>query len=293
MFIFSKDDITSRVEIPFTFQNNGNLNQNLNDNESASTNGTNISNNSNQFHSFIKFQNTPTLFLDISDETNQEKLICDSLETENQNLNINIEKKQNQLTNLNNDNEQLKNELLKLKNEFIKQSNEINMLNEKIKSEEIKHIQKIKEEQNKVDMNDKEIKNMIYKFENLKKNPENNNNNNEKDNLNIEEKTQNERVQYLLNKFSFEQFSNEEIYKNLTEDLNDFYRYNKLMSDNNLITINKIISHIKELIEFDCDVKLYGSYATGSSLLWSDIDIVIIQIKKFSQIFQKIMILFI
>ena len=34
MFIFPKDDITSRVEIPFTFQNNGNLNQNLNDNES-------------------------------------------------------------------------------------------------------------------------------------------------------------------------------------------------------------------------------------------------------------------
>ena len=287
MFIFPKDDITSRVEIPFTFQNNGNLNQNLNDNESASTNGTNISNNSNQFHSFIKFQNTPTLFLDISDETNQEKLICDSLETENQNLNINIEKKQNQLTNLNNDNEQLKNELLKLKNEFIKQSNEINMLNEKIKSEEIKHIQKIKEEQNKVDMNDKEIKNMIYKFENLKKNPENNNNNNEKDNLNIEEKTQNERVQYLLNKFSFEQFSNEEIYKNLTEDLNDFYRYNKLMSDNNLITINKIISHIKELIEFDCDVKLYGSYATGSSLLWSDIDIVIIPNKEIFTNFSK------
>ena len=161
------------------------------------------------------------------------------------------------------------------------------MLNEKIKSEEIKHIQKIKEEQNKVDMNDKEIKNMIYKFENLKKNPENNNNNNEKDNLNIEEKTQNERVQYLLNKFSFEQFSNEEIYKNLTEDLNDFYRYNKLMSDNNLITINKIISHIKELIEFDCDVKLYGSYATGSSLLWSDIDIVIIPNKEIFTNFSK------
>ena len=289
MFIFPKDDITSRVEIPFTFQNNGNLNQNINDNESASTNGTTISNSTNQFHSFIKFQNTPTLYLDISDETNQEKLICDGLETEKLNLNINIEKKKNQLLTLNTENEQLKNELLKLKNEYIKQSNEINMLNEKIKSEEIKHIQRIQEEQNKVDSNDKEIKNMISKFELLKKNPENNNNsnNNLNDNLTNEEKNQNERIQYLLNKFSFEQFSNEDIYKNLTEDLNDFYRYNKLICDNNLITINKIISHINELIEFECDVKLYGSYATGSALLWSDIDIVIIPNKEIFSNFSK------
>jgi predicted nucleotidyltransferase len=59
------------------------------------------------------------------------------------------------------------------------------------------------------------------------------------------------------------------------------------MSNNNLITINKIISHIKELIEFDCDVKLYGSYATGSSLLLSDIDIVIIPNKEIFTNFLK------
>ncbi len=53
MFLIPKDDITSRVEIPFIFQNNENLNQNLNDNESTSTNGTTISNSKNQFHSFI------------------------------------------------------------------------------------------------------------------------------------------------------------------------------------------------------------------------------------------------
>ena len=102
---------------------------------------------------------------------------------------------------------------------------------------------------------------MISKFELLKKNPENNNNsnNNLNDNLTNEEKNQNERIQYLLNKFSFEQFSNEDIYKNLTEDLNDFYRYNKLICDNNLITINKILSHINKLIKFEYDVKLYGS----------------------------------
>ena len=75
MFVFPKDDISSRVEIPFSFQNNNSI-LNFNDSTSSSSNNTgnnNNMNNLNQFYSFIKIQNTPTLYLDISDETNHIK----------------------------------------------------------------------------------------------------------------------------------------------------------------------------------------------------------------------------
>ena len=68
MFVFPKEDITSRVEIPFSFQSNNPF-LNFTDSDSTSSNNTGNSNmnNVNQFYSFIKIQNTPTLYLDISD----------------------------------------------------------------------------------------------------------------------------------------------------------------------------------------------------------------------------------
>lgn len=93
MFVFPKDDITSRVEIPFAFQNNSILNFNDSDSSTSNNTANNNINNPNQFYSFIKIQNTPVLYLDISDETNQDKLICDSLKTENENLEMTLEKK--------------------------------------------------------------------------------------------------------------------------------------------------------------------------------------------------------
>ena len=87
MFIIPKEEITSRVEISFSFQNN-NPYLNYKDSDSSSSNNmeNNNKNNSNQFYSFVKIQNTPTLYFDISNEASKEKLIYNSLKTENQNL---------------------------------------------------------------------------------------------------------------------------------------------------------------------------------------------------------------
>ena len=75
MFIIPKEEITSRVEISFSFQNN-NPYLNYKDSDSSSSNNmeNNNKNNSNQFYSFVKIQNTPTLYFDISNEASKEKI---------------------------------------------------------------------------------------------------------------------------------------------------------------------------------------------------------------------------
>ena len=75
MFIIPKEEITSKVEISFSFQNN-NPYLNYKDSDSSSSNNmeNNNKNNSNQFYSFVKIQNTPTLYFDISNEASKEKI---------------------------------------------------------------------------------------------------------------------------------------------------------------------------------------------------------------------------
>ncbi len=280
IFIFPKDDISSRIEIPFAFQNNNN--NNFNDNESTSSNTTTSTN---QFHSFIKIQNTPTLFIDISDETNRESLIYEGLKNEYDNLIITNEKKNNQINSLNNEIEKLKDELIKLKKEYFQQSKEIQFLNEKISSDENNHIQRYKEQQINLDENDRLIKIIIEKFENMKitnnnNNNENNDNNNNNENNNDNLNEMNNEDSYIFKKFNFSNMNNNKIYSDLTEDLIDFYKYNKMIYENRKNGINKIINYLKETIEIDVEIKLYGSYAYESSLIWSSVDLLIIPKKE-------------
>ena len=124
MFMFPpKGDISSRIEFPFSFQNKSILNNNEADlsNSSNSLNNNNINNfdNLNQLSSLIKMENTPILYLDISDEPHQNNLIYDSLKTESKNLDKTLESKQDKLINFKNENENLINELNKLKNNLL------------------------------------------------------------------------------------------------------------------------------------------------------------------------------
>ena len=40
--------------------------------------------------------------------------------------------------------------------------------------------------------------------------------------------------------------------------------------------INKAITMLKKLLDIEAEIKLYGSYATKTSLLWSEVDLLII-----------------
>ena len=307
MFVFPKDDITSRVEIPFAFQNNNPI-LNFNDSDSSSSNntGNNNLNNFNQFYSFIKIQNTPVLYLDISDETNQDKLICDSLKTENENLEMTLEKKENKLQKFRNENESLKNELIKLKNELAQKKNQINLLTEQIKQEDNKLIQQRQLNQTQIEQKDMAIQSLLIKFKNLeneikneknlvskenndkksneeinKENEENSKENKENKDINNNKPSNvdNEKLKYLEKKFSDEKYSDAEVVNLLTTDLYDLYHYNRMIYESRIQEINKMINILKEIIEIDVDIKLYGSYATQTSLSWSEVDLLIIPSK--------------
>jgi hypothetical protein len=298
MFVFPKDDITSRVEIPFAFQNNNPF-LNFNDSDSSSSNNTGNSNmnNFNQFYSFIKIQNTPTLYLDISDETNQDKLIYDSLKTENENLFTTLEKKENKLQKFRNENELLKNELIKLKNELIQKNNQINVLSEQIKIEENKHIQQKQINQTQIEQKDMAIQSLLIKFKNLeneikndkikdKKTTEEINKENEEnpkkeeaEDANNNSNFANEKLKYLEKKFNDKKYTDAEVVNLITSDLYDLYHYNRMIYESRIQEINKMINKLKELIEIDVDIKLYGSYETKTSLSWSEVDLLIIPSK--------------
>ena len=297
MFVFPKEEITSRVEIPFSFQNNNRF-LNYNDSDSSSSNNmtNNNMNNFNQFYSFIKIQNTPTLYLDISNEASKEKLIYDSLKTENQNLIATLEQKENKLKNFKNENELLNNELLKLKNELDQRKAQIKKLSEQKKAEEEKHFQQIKLGQTQIEQKDRAIQSLLVKFKNLENEIKNEKNSEgaksvEEITKESEESTKDdetksissadkEKLKYLEKKFNDEKYSDTEVINSLTNDLYDLYHYNRIIYESRIQEINKMINMLKEMIDIEVEIKLYGSYATKTSLSWSEVDLLIIPSKN-------------
>ena len=290
MFVFPKEDINSRVEIPFLFDNENTILNNI-DNDSSSSTTANNSINNNQFHSFIKIQNPPTLYLDISDETSQEKLIYDGLKSEIQELETTLDNKQDKLQRLKKENDTLKIELQKLQNELIQKKNKINILTEQIKKEENTYIQQMQMNQAQIEQKDKAIQSLLIKFKNLENEVKNDKQNKENEDKNInemnkeedkkeDEKTNNiidnEKLRYLEKKFNDEKYSDNEVINLLTTDLYDIYHYNKIIYESRIQEINKMINTLKRIIEIDVDIKLYGSYATKTSLSWSEVDLLII-----------------
>lgn len=252
VFIFPKDDLSSRVEIPFSFQ----------DPSQSSQDSSNSS--PSQFHSFIKIQNTPTLYLDISDETNQEKLICDALKTENVSLTSTLSKCETTLQNVQTENDKLKNELVALKNEFLIQNHQLTLLNEQMQKNEVNFINQMKIQRFKLDSSDQAIKTLLSKFDKIEQSSR------KPQTLSYEE--------YLNKKFDLEQCDDTTIYKNLTKDLLDFTYMNEMLQKAKILQINQIIQNLKEIVHCNCDIKLYGSYLTGLALPWSDIDLMLIKL---------------
>jgi ankyrin repeat protein/predicted nucleotidyltransferase len=285
MFVFLKGDISSRVEIPFSFQDNPIYNNT--DNDSINSDTT-TSTHHNQFHSFIKIQNPPTLYLDISNETSKEQLMYDGLQTEVQELEKTLDSKQDKLQRLKIENDSLKNELKKLQNELIQKKNIINILTEQIKQEDNAYIQKMQMSQTQIEQKDRAIQSLLIQYKNLEneiKNDKKTKNNDKQNTEKIDEKNESEKgnlvadnkqLRYLEKKFDDEKYSDNEVINLLTTDLYDLYHYNNIIYESRIQEINKMINILKEIIDINVDIKLYGSYATKTSLSWSEVDILII-----------------
>jgi hypothetical protein len=300
VFMFPpKEDISSRIEFPFSFQNKPILNSNDNGLTNSTSSGNNDNfNNTNQLSSLIKMENTPILYLDISDEAHQNNLIYDGLKNESQSLDKTLDQKQNNLVNFRTENENLINELNKLKNELLLKNQEINILTEQKTKEENKFIYQRQLNQTQIEQKDMAIQSLLINFKNLEKeiNEEYNKETQEKimddknseistdigskysQNLNEKQEVEidNIKFKYLEKKFSEEKYTDNEVINLLTTDLYDFYHYNKMIYDNRIQEINKTLTILKKIIDIEAEIKLYGSYATKTSLLWSEVDLLII-----------------
>ena len=265
----------SKVEIPFSFQ------QNLNSQK-----------NNNCFHSYITIRDVPKLIIDISDEKKMENfLVSNNIETlkeTNQKTENNIKSVDNDIIQYKNKNEFLREEIEKMKRELLISNQNIDYSK--------KHLARMNFENNKIinEINEKlNDKNKL--FENLNNNYNNiekeiakiNNEENKKDILNkIKEqintiqKINSNNLKYYKNKFVKNIIITEEyIYQILQKDLIDFMNLVKYKISIIKPKVNELINFIQNSVEKsignEYEVKLYGSHATGLCLPWSDIDVVL------------------
>jgi ankyrin repeat protein len=243
----NNNNFSTRLEIPFSFKNNqiNNNNNILNDslsndgsvttatetNENNNNNNSNNNNNnnnivisSNNFSNYLNFEEIPSLFLDISDEYNEDKLTLESLLMEEEKLSFELQSIENEIENKLSENNKYYKELQKyiIENNSIKEK--IKIINQNIEENENNNNKEIIALTNKFEMEKLFEKSLIAK-QKLIENISNNNNNNN-----------NNKFLILNKKFLIESFDENYIYSQLTKDILAFQKYtnNQMFQNNNL-----------------------------------------------------------
>ena len=250
-------DIKSRIEIPFTFKK---INSNP---EIYFENSKNIDNNTT-----LEVKKTPTLFIDLSDEDGENQLIIDDLKKENEKISLHLDSFENLLELSLNENNQLKQEYEKLSKEL----NQINNKIEEFNSTFNKQQEEIRSLQNKINQEKNFLNILLSQEESLEL---------MKDHNKIQNKTE-----YLQKKFSNDLYPEKYIIQNLSKDIIDFHRYNQIQMSQKQPIIKNILPALQNLIDslkYEYQIKIYGSYATGLCLPWSELDLVLVPKTKNNQ----------
>ena len=273
-FKFPIKKAISRVEIPFSFQQNFNPNKK-------------------NFHTYISIKDTPKLYIDLSDENKMDKfLLSNNIETLKETYN----KKENKVQTIDTNIMQYKKENELIREEIENLKRELLISNQNIDYNK-KHLEKINLNNNKIinDINEKiKEKNIIYEnmknnYDNIEKEIENCKNLEEnkndiiykiKEQINSIQKTNNNTLKYYDDKFVNNIIIPDEyIHQILQKDILDFmnlvtYKISKIKPKVNEL-INFIQNSVEKSIGAEYEIKLYGSHATGLCLPWSDIDVVL------------------
>ena len=195
-----------------------------------------------------KMNSTPMLNIDINDKNFKLELELNELLSQINEINKEKEKLDKNIEELDNEINQKKNkkeELMKLNEDILRES----LIKEKEKNEKKKKQEDI-----------------------LNKIP--------KDKIYLESNKESKKKNEL--KFSLKEIQTNEMFKILNKDLLDYQKYIQeiLNRQNQIINIEKKISELKNLINSitsDYDIEIYGSYAYGLNMTWSDIDLVLIK----------------
>ena len=275
-FRFPIQDAFSKVEIPFSFQ------QNLDD-----------PNNDSRFHSYITIKDTPRLYIDISDDQKVDKFkmssVIDSLRTSNKEKEKKLKLIDDSIMKFKEENNLLNKEIEKIKNEIASRNNDINKLKQSIQQfnqgnskyeNDIK--QKIQEKNNSFI----KLKEMYDNIKNEIKNNKLDENSKKEYLIKIKEETNKIQKEYQNNfKYYSNKLMNNNIYPDeyikqcLQKDLIDFNNYIGARIQMISPKVKELITYIQNAVDAsigkDYEVKLYGSHATGLCLPWSDIDVVL------------------
>ena len=275
-FRFPIQDAFSKVEIPFSFQ------QNLDD-----------PNNDSRFHSYITIKDTPRLYIDISDDQKVDKFnmssVIDSLRTSNKEKEKKLKLIDDSIMKFKEENNLLNKEIEKIKNEIASRNNDINKLKQSIQQfnqgnskyeNDIK--QKIQEKNNSFI----KLKEMYDNIKNEIKNNKLDENSKKEYLIKIKEETNKIQKEYQNNfKYYTNKLMNNNIYPDeyikqcLQKDLIDFNNYIGARIQMISPKVKELITYIQNAVDAsigkDYEVKLYGSHATGLCLPWSDIDVVL------------------
>jgi len=268
------EKLGSYLEIPFhfvknlnyfNFYNSNNFNNNNSQNNNYDLDESKINNDMNNLRNYVRFNNTPVLTINLKSEEDQDLLILDDLKNESDNLDFEFEQIESRLEEAYNEHNKLLLELNQINNEEKSINNKIDSYSKQIKELESKNLN--------------DIENI-----NMQKNAENSNLDillSEENFLNLKnyhnEFLKNE--DYLNKKFSDEIFDDNQIKSYLVKDIIDFQKYTKNEIKKKQKPISHIRSSLQEILElsgFDYTVNVFGSYATGLCLAWSDLDLILI-----------------
>ena len=261
------DDLSSYIEIPFQFYNNFNYINHYdsnNNNPNISNDNNENSNNFGNLRNYLRFKSTPILNINLKSEEDEDLLILDKLKKDNDELDIEYEKIENSLELVYNEHSNLLKELAKINNEIKSINNEIQLYSAKIEEQDNKNINEINDINIKKKLENDALDILLSQenFINLK---------------NCHEQLLKDE-EYLDKKFKDEIFDDNTIKSNLCKDIKDFQLYNKVQIKLKQNSINSIRSSLQEILEYngyEYNVYVFGSYATGLCLPWSDLDLVL------------------
>ena len=160
-------------------------------------------------------------------------------------------------------------ELQKNMLEIKKIQDQITNINQNIKENETNNNNEIITLRNKIEIEKIFEKSLISKTKLIENSISSNNNNNNNNN----------KFLILNKKFLIESFDENYIYSQLTKDILDFQNYTNTQNIQNKNSIISTINYIKDFLKernYDFNIKIFGSFATGLCLPFSELDLMLI-----------------